>query len=224
MRENISDSIFAFADGTTSANTGNHRDTLQKAAVVAFSGALALSLLGTTSVSALPTRATPQIIASGSTHSSALYAQAYPSRSVATPNSQIRELHRRSGLTWEQIAQIFGADRRTVHLWASGKPMRATQAEKLGRIISVLARFDRGSPTLTRDFLLTASVGGKLLVDLIQEGQFREIASAAFSEAPVNRWTRMRRPPKLSADTAKRRRDLTLPEMLGSEDDETEIG
>lgn len=224
MSNDTTDSIFAFANGTTSANTGNHRYTFQNVAVVAFSGALALSLLGTTSVSALPTRATPQIIASGSTHSSALYAQAYPSGSVATPTSQIRELHRRSGLTWEQIAQIFGADRRTVHLWASGRPMRATQAEKLSRIMGVLTKFDRGSPTLTRDFLLTASFGGKLLIDLMQEGQFREIASAAFSEAPVNRWTRMRRPPRLSADTAKLRRDLTLPEMLGGEDDETEIG
>ena len=224
MTDHTSDSFLALADGTTSANTGEHRSRLQRAAVAVFSGAFALCFFGTTSVSALPTRAAPQIIAFGSTHSSALYAQASPSRSVATVNGQIRELHRRSGLTWEQIAQIFRADRRTVHLWASGKPMRAIQAEKLGRIMGILARFDRGSRTLTRDYLLTASVGGKLLVDLMQEGQFREIASASFSESPVNRWTHIRRPPRLSANVAKRRRDLTLPEMLGGEDDETEIG
>lgn len=224
MTDYTPNSILALAYGTSSANTVNSRNTLQRAVVAALSGAFALCFFGTTSVSALPTKAAPQIIASGSTHSSALYAQAYPSGTVATANSQIRELHRRSGLTWDQIAQIFSADRRTVHFWASGKPMRAAKAEKLGRIMGILARFDRGSPVLTRDYLLTASVGGKLLVDLMQAGQFREIASATFVESPVNRWTTMRRPPRLSADIARRRRDSTLTEMLGGEDDETEIG
>jgi DNA-binding XRE family transcriptional regulator len=223
MTDQIPDTILPLDEGTTATNVGV-RGPLQRAAVAVFSGALALCFFGTSSISALPPKAAPQAIACGSTHSSMLYAQGYSRRAVTSANAQVRELHRRSGLTWEQIAQIFGVDRRTIHLWASGKPMRAVQAEKLGRVMSVLARLDRSSPTRTRDYLLTASVSGKLILDLMQEGRFDEIASASVTEAPVNRWTRMRRPPRLSESVARQRREMSLREMFGGEDEEPEIG
>jgi DNA-binding transcriptional regulator YiaG len=218
MTEDTLGSALLLGYGTTSAD-GNYRSSFQKTAPAAISGALVLCFFGTSSVSALP-KPSQQIIVSGSTHSSGLYARVHQSEVVAGSTNQIREFHRRSGLSWENIARTFRVDRRTVHLWASGRPMRAIQAEKLGRIMSVLPKLDRGSPSATRDFLLMTSIEGKLLVEYIEEGRFTEIAAATLVPARANRWTQTRRPPRLPVDTAKARRDLPLPELLGGEDNE----
>lgn len=50
----------------------------------------------------------------------------------------IRELHDYSGLTWEQIAKLFGVSRRAVHLWASGGRLSAANEELLLRITGLV--------------------------------------------------------------------------------------
>src|SRR5262245_36297225 len=37
-----------------------------------------------------------------------------------TQRSAVRSLHDSSGLTWEQLARLFGVSRRAVHNWANG--------------------------------------------------------------------------------------------------------
>ena len=43
--------------------------------------------------------------------------------SIAPSGAAIGELRRLSGLTWDQLARLFNLSRRSLHFWASGKPM-----------------------------------------------------------------------------------------------------
>jgi transcriptional regulator with XRE-family HTH domain len=88
----------------------------------------------------------------------------------------VLEVRRRSGLTWEQLATLFKVERRSVHLWASGRPMSASNAEHLNRVLGVLRLADRGDPSLTKTWLHSPDSRGLLPLDLIREGRFDEIA------------------------------------------------
>ena len=56
----------------------------------------------------------------------------------------VSELRRISGLTWEQLAGLFGVSRRAVHFWASGKPLNATNHQRLMRVLDVVRGADVG--------------------------------------------------------------------------------
>ena len=56
-------------------------------------------------------------------------------RGTATTLKEVRE---RAGLTWDQIARLFGVSRRAVHLWAAGGRMTAANEETLLRVSGVL--------------------------------------------------------------------------------------
>lgn len=71
----------------------------------------------------------------------------------------ISELRRISGLTWEQLGQLFEVSRRSVHFWASGKPLNTGNEERLLRVLDVVRHADRGSARSTRASLLDASEG-----------------------------------------------------------------
>src|SRR5918996_4642559 len=47
---------------------------------------------------------------------------------LPTTAALVLELHRLSGLTWAQLASVFGVDRRAIHFWAAGRPMSAGNA------------------------------------------------------------------------------------------------
>lgn len=69
----------------------------------------------------------------------------------------VSDLRRISGLTWEQVGQLFEVSRRSVHFWASGKPLSSTNEERLMRVLDVVRDADRGSARATRAALLDAS-------------------------------------------------------------------
>lgn len=85
-------------------------------------------------------------------------ADAAPSDEEPT-SRDIVKLRRSSGLTWEQLAQLFGVSRRALHFWASGKPMSARNTEHLQRVVAVLQRVDRGSASANRATLLEPTQG-----------------------------------------------------------------
>jgi hypothetical protein len=118
----------------------------------------------------------------------------------------VLEVRRRSGLTWEQLASLFGVDRRSVHLWASGRPMNAANAVRLNRILAVLRRADRGTPSATKAWLHSPASHGLLPLDLLREGRFDEILTPGATGVPA-------RPAPLS-EGAKRARAPRPPEGL----------
>jgi DNA-binding XRE family transcriptional regulator len=58
---------------------------------------------------------------------------------VVTSGDLVRDAHARSGLTWEQMAKLFGVSRRSLHLWANGGRMNAANTESLHRFVAVIA-------------------------------------------------------------------------------------
>ena len=71
----------------------------------------------------------------------------------------VSELRRISGLTWRELGHLLGVSRRSVHYWASGKPLDADNEERLKRVLDVVRAADRGSARRTRAVLLDAGDG-----------------------------------------------------------------
>jgi len=91
---------------------------------------------------------------------------------TTTPSAAIAELHCRSGLTWDQLARLFGVTRRSIHFWASGKALNAANEERLGRVLAVVRYIDRGHTQATRTALMTALDDGVIPFDLLAKDEF----------------------------------------------------
>ena len=89
----------------------------------------------------------------------------------------IGELRRLSGLTWDQLARLFNVSRRSLHFWASGKPMASSNEEHLQRVLAVMRVVDHGSATINRTLLLGAGKDGSLPIDLLAAGDFEKVVS-----------------------------------------------
>ena len=83
------------------------------------------------------------------------------------------ELRRLSGLTWEQIGELFGVSRRSIHFWASGKALSAGNETRLLRILDVVRRGSRATASQTRLALLEPTYGISPF-DLLVELKFQE--------------------------------------------------
>lgn len=93
---------------------------------------------------------------------------------ATTPRRAVSELRRVSGLTWEQVAQLFRVSRRSVHFWASGKPPSAENEQRLMQILDVVRRADCGDAQRNRRSLLRVNIGGQSAYELLQSGQIEE--------------------------------------------------
>ena len=93
-----------------------------------------------------------------------------PTRDVVVATGQmstakaVNEAHDDSGLTWEQLARVFGVSRRAVHMWATGGRMNATNAEILMRFVDYLDQM-HGGPDERRTALLTIGRDGSSALD-----------------------------------------------------------
>lgn len=138
----------------------------------------ALALQDTTS-SATPSRWTRELAAAQQTNSGSV---AIPA--TTTPSRAIVELRRRSGLTWEQLARLFGVAPRSVHFWASGKPLNAAHEERLGRVLAVIRQIDQGQARATRVALMTAASDGVMPFDLLMTDRFAEVTERLGASPP----------------------------------------
>ena len=89
----------------------------------------------------------------------------------------ISELRRISGLTWEHLAALFGVSRRSVHFWASGKPLNAANHERLMHVLDVVRHADRGTARGTRAALLEAREGTTAF-EMLTDQRFEEARAA----------------------------------------------
>ena len=97
---------------------------------------------------------------------------------VAEPaGAPIGELRRLSGFTWEQLARLFNVSRRSLHFWASGKPMTPANEEHLQRLLAVVRKIDRGSASANRAVLLGVPEDGSLPFDLLAAGDYDRVLS-----------------------------------------------
>ncbi len=111
-------------------------------------------------------------------HCSTDHTTAGASVSVSAPSgAAIGELRQLSGLTWDQLARLCNVSRRSLHFWASGKPMAPGNEEHLQRLLAVMRRLDRGSARANRAMLLGVREGGILPFDLLAAGNYERVLS-----------------------------------------------
>lgn len=93
-----------------------------------------------------------------------------PSPEVQTSAEQIRALHEASGLTWDQIAKLFGTSRRALHMWANGGRMNATNYDTLMLLRRVVHEVAGGPTPDDRRAALMAprTAQGRSIYDLLR--------------------------------------------------------
>jgi DNA-binding transcriptional regulator YiaG len=96
---------------------------------------------------------------------------------LTTDSSQatVNELKQLSGLTWEQLAKIFNVSRRSLHFWASGKPISPFNEEHLRRLLATIRYINRGSADINRSALLQPQQGSTIPLDLLIAGKYEEV-------------------------------------------------
>ena len=165
------------SDGTTTFSGRVGIRDRASLSVLMVSGAL--SVAGTSS--AEPTRIweAPYKHESDATASGTSHDAAATRMEIGTEATRkaVSELRRISGLTWEQLAGLFGVSRRSVHFWASGKPLNATNHQRLMRVLDVVRHADRGTAHSTRAALLDVR-GGRTAFEMLADQRFGEAHAA----------------------------------------------
>lgn len=131
----------------------------------------------------------------------------------------IMEIRWRSGLTWQELGDLFDVSRRSVHHWANGKPVSAGHDRTIRRMLAAIRHLDRGSQRDTRALLLAVdqATGGSMF-DLLQAERFDEATDRVESlRAPDTH----RIPLSRAAQDARRPPAPAL--LLGAEQDRPEI-
>ena len=127
-----------------------------------------------------------------------------PTGEAVSTGEAILEIRRRSGLTWEELGDLFGVSRRSVHHWASGKPVSAANENTIRRMLAAVRRLSQGSRTATRSRLLAIDDSlGVSPLDLLKQGRFDEVEARVdgvppprYRPVPLSRADRdARRPP-----------------------------
>ncbi len=131
----------------------------------------------------------------------------------------IMEIRRRSGLTWEELGDLFNVSRRSVHHWANGKPVTADHDRTIRRMLAAVRHVDRGERAGTRATLLAVDrATGVSPLDLLKAGRFEEAMGRIEGI-----W--MPEPPRISLSRAAQdaRRPPAPALLLGAEQDRPDI-
>jgi hypothetical protein len=115
----------------------------------------------------------------------------------------ISRLRRLSGLTWRQLADMFGVSRRSVHFWSSGKPLSASNEAHVRQALDVVQGHDGTGARDVRGALLHA-VNGMSAYHLLAEQRFddarkmlanRSVSAPRIPPAPLSEQARKARAP-----------------------------
>jgi len=134
-------------------------------------------------------------------------------------SSAIMELRRLSGLTWEHLATLFDVARRTLHFWASGKPVNAPNEERLRRVLAVVRKADRGFAAKNRAMLLEDR-DGVVPFDLLARGEYERFIELV-TPGPGRRELKLR---PLSPEALEARKPQLPEELVGVLQDRVHVG
>ena len=93
---------------------------------------------------------------------------------VVSTGAAVLEVRRRTGLTWDQLADMFEVSRRSVHHWANGQVVSAVHEHAIRQTLLVVRHLDQGTSAATRDLLLTVDVTGATAFGLLKDGRYSE--------------------------------------------------
>jgi hypothetical protein len=84
-------------------------------------------------------------------------------------SSDVRQLKERTGLTWEQLADVFGVRPRALHLWGAGGGITAAHDERVAEFTKLVDTIYSSSPGAVRSELI-GGVPGQSLLDQLRSG------------------------------------------------------
>jgi transcriptional regulator with XRE-family HTH domain len=108
-------------------------------------------------------------------HGEVTSSKAAEARTNEAARKAISQFRRLSGLTWDQLAYLFGVSRRSIHLWMSGKPMNTSNEERLFKMLALLKELDCGNADENRELLLTPTEGEQRPIDLLAKEEFEKV-------------------------------------------------
>jgi DNA-binding transcriptional regulator YiaG len=106
---------------------------------------------------------------------------------IETSSVALMEIRRRSGLTWEEMADLFEVTRRSVHHWASGKTVAAKHEQIIRQMLTAIRHLDRGGSNNTRDLLLTSDADGVTILELLRNGRFEDARARVIARPALGR-------------------------------------
>lgn len=83
----------------------------------------------------------------------------------------VQSLHDESGLTWEQLAKLFGVSRRALHLWVAGGRLNSANQQVLTTLIDAVRSLPGGTPGAKRSQLMAPRGGRRSLFDELRAMQ-----------------------------------------------------
>lgn len=86
----------------------------------------------------------------------------------------VTALRNDSGLTWDQLARLFGVSRRAVHFWASGGNMNSQNHQMASQLLSQVRALAGQSAEERRKEILMPRASGRSLFD-----EWKTIAATA---------------------------------------------
>ena len=131
---------------------------------------------------------------------------------MGSSGNAILEVRRLSGLTWDELAKVFGVTRRTLHHWANGKPLMSQNEQHLHRVLGVIRHIDRGQASHNRRLLFAVGPDGQMNLDLLKTEHFDEMI------ARIGAGKAERRVPyvQLSPEEQRARRPAAPADLLGA--------
>lgn len=149
-------------------------------------------LLGGTTAYAVPESATfPASIVESWTNNGAINlavrASEVAAREIQTSRSlqdSLLLLRDLSGLTWDQIARLFGVSRRAMHLWASGGRMNSYHAEELSSILTAVSAVPADTAAQRREMILAPGADGRTLYEALLERHTKRLGVNAPALPP----------------------------------------
>lgn len=98
---------------------------------------------------------------------------------------ELLEMKQRSGLTWQQIAESLGVDRRALHHWINGGGISVENELRLRALSDFVRQIDVGAPADVRAALMDSRDGPSALQLLEAGADPRDLSVAALqTEAP----------------------------------------
>lgn len=99
-----------------------------------------------------------------------------------TTAETILEIRRRSGLTWDELSEIFDVSRRSVHHWANGKRVSARNERVIRQTLAAIRHLDEGGQIETRARLLSVDIAGLSPFDFLASQKFKQIMALPSGE------------------------------------------
>lgn len=119
-----------------------------------------------------------------------------PAMSLPASAVAIRDLKRRSALTWDELARLFGVSRKTVHNWDEGAKVSQAREQRLQEVAAIFADFPC-TPKAIHGALRSVS-DGRPIIDIVAMGAPAGLIRAHLAGRLGPPLTRITEPPPLS--------------------------